>query len=411
MTIAKVIGSRERTRRYENSMMTSPYAVLWDLDPRTIYLNHGSFGPSPIEVRADREQWSAKLERQPMKFFCQQMEELLHRTAEDLAKFVHTKAARLALVDNATIAMNIAAESIALQPDDEVLLTDHEYGAVRNVWNRRCQQTGGKIVTAQLPFPLNDQGVVDEIAAALTDRTRVIVVSHVTSPTASILPVERICQLAKQRGILTVIDGPHAVAMLDLRLDDLGCDFYCASCHKWLCASFGSGFLWAHPRHHHKLQCPIVSWGGSMSGRSACWQDRINWLGTRDPAALLSISSAIRFLEGITLSRFREYAHELICYARRELLAIDGVGPLCTASEDDVVSMCAVELPQSADWQPGYHGCPDPLQLELRDDHGIEAMVAAWKGRRFLRLSTHLYNSTDDIEKLLSALQGSQHLK
>jgi len=395
----------------ENSMMTSPYAVLWDLDPETIYLNHGSFGPSPIEVRAAREQWSAKLERQPMRFFCQQMEELLQRTAEDLATFVHTKAARLALVDNATIAMNIAADSVELQLGDEVLFTDHEYGAVRNIWNRKCQLTGAKIVTAQLPFPLDDRGTVNAIAAAITEHTRVLVVSHVTSPTAAILPVREICRLAKDRGVLTIIDGPHAVAMLDLHLDELGCDFYCASCHKWLCAPFGSGFLWAHPRHHHRLQCPIVSWGGSMAGRSACWQDRTNWLGTRDPAALLSIATAIRFLQGVRLQKFREYAHELACYARRELLSIDGVGPLCTASESDFVCMCAVELPQPAGWQPGYHGQPDPLQIELRDEHGIEVLVAAWKGRRFLRLSAHLYSSSDDIEKLMAAIHGSSHLR
>ncbi len=391
--------------------MTSPYAVLWDLDPETIYLNHGSFGPSPIEVRAVRDQWSAKLERQPMKFFCRQMESLLEKTAQDLAKFLHTKAARLALVDNATFAMGVAAESIELQSGDEVVLTDHEYGAVRNIWNQRCQLAGAKIITARLPLPLDDQSTVEAIEQTLSDRTKVIVVSHVTSPTASILPVKKICRLAKLRGVLTVIDGPHAVAMLDVQLDDIGCDFYCASCHKWLCASFGSGFLWVHPRHHHKVRCPIVSWGGSMSGQPASWKDRINWLGTRDPAALLSISTAIRFLRGITLPKFREHAHELITFFRREMLSVDGVGPLCTATEQDVVSMCAVELPQPSDWEAGYHGHPDPLQVHLRNDHGIEAMVAAWNGRRFLRVSAHLYNSKDDIEMLLEAVQGSPHFR
>lgn len=391
--------------------MTSPYAVLWDLDPETIYLNHGSFGPSSIEVRAVRDEWTARLERQPMKFFCQQMESLLGKTAETLATFLHTKAARLALVDNATIAMNIVAETVELQSGDEVLLTDHEYGAVRNIWNRKCQQSGAKIITARLPIPANDQEVVDAIETAVSDRTKVIVISHVTSPTATILPVKSVCQLAKRRGILTAIDGPHAVAMLDLHLDDLGCDFYCASCHKWMCASFGSGFLWAHPRHHHRVRCPLISWGGSMSGAPACWQDRINWLGTRDPAPLLSISTAIQFLEGITLAKFREHAHELIRLFRREILSMQGVSPLCTPADRDVVSMCAVELPQPTGWEPGYHGQADLLQLELRDDHGIEAMVAAWNGRRFLRVSAHLYNSTDDIEKLIAAVQGARHLR
>lgn len=392
-------------------MNASPYAVLWDLDPETIYLNHGSFGPSPIEVCAVRQQWSAMLERQPMRFFCQQMESLLEKTAEDLAVFLQTKPARLALLDNATIAMNVVAESVQLQSGDEVLLTDHEYGAVRNIWNRKCQQVGARVVTARLPFPLNDLDAIEAVTAAISDRTRIVVVSHVTSPTAAVLPVKAICDIAKQRGVLTAIDGPHAVAMLDVRLDELGCDFYCASCHKWMCAPFGSGFLWAHPRHHHKLCCPIVSWGGSMSGRAACWQDRINWLGTRDPAALLSISAALHFLAGITLPEFRSYAHGLIKTFRSGMFAIDGVGPLCVPDDQDVVSMCAVELPQPTGWEAGYHGHPDPLQVELRDEHGIEAMVAAWNGRRFLRVSAYLYNSEDDIERLLAAVGGSVHLR
>ncbi|APZ96093.1 aminotransferase class V-fold PLP-dependent enzyme [Fuerstiella marisgermanici] len=388
-----------------------PHADHWNLDPSTTYLNHGSFGPSPIAVRKAREEWSARLERQPMRFFCQDMEAELHVAAEHLAKFLHTKAARLALVDNATVAMNIVAESVDLKPGDEVLLTDHEYGAVRNIWNHKSQQTGAKIITAQLPFPLDDEGIVTALENAISDNTKMIVISHVTSPTAAILPVKAICQLAKRYGILTAIDGPHAIAMLDVHLDDIGCDYYCASCHKWLCAPFGSGFLWAHPKHHGKIRCPITSWGGSIAGRPSCWQDRINWLGTRDPAPLLSIPAAIEFFSELGLDTFRQHAHKLICHARRELLAMDGIGPFCTSTEADVVSMCAVELPQPADWKPGYHGHPDPLQLELRDEHGIELPVAAWNGRRFLRVSAHLYNSQEDIDKLLNAVNQSRHLR
>ena len=391
--------------------MSNSHAQLWDLDPNTTYLNHGSFGPSPIEVRQAREDWSLQLERQPMRFLCQQMEDLLHKTAEDLARFLHTKPARLALVDNATIAMNIVADSVQLNAGDEVLFTDHEYGAVRNIWQRKCQLAGAKIVTAVLPLPLNDEGVIHALSDAVTERTRIIIISHVTSPTAAILPVQQVCQFAKQRGILAAIDGPHAIAMLDVHLDDIGCDYYCASCHKWLCAPFGSGFLWVHPRLHHQIQCPIVSWGGSIGGNAPTWQDRTNWLGTRDPAPLIAISAAIAFIKRVGLATFRDHAHQLICHARKELLKLDGVGPLCTASESNVVSMCAVELPQPATWQPGYHGHPDPLQIELREQHGIETPVGSWNGRRFLRVSAHLYNSIEHIDKFLDAVRNSKNLR
>lgn len=378
---------------------------LWDLDPETTYLNHGSFGPSPIDVRRIRDEWSARLERQPMKFFCRQMEDELEGVAEALAKFLHTKAARFGLVDNATIAMNIVASSVDLHPDDEVLLTDHEYGAVRNIWQQKCKDVGARLKFVTLPFPIEADKVVSAIESAITDRTKVIVASHVTSPTAAIFPIREICKVARDHKIITAIDGPHAIAMLDVHLDDLGCDFYCASCHKWLCAPFGSGFLWAHPRHHSKIRCPIVSWGGSIAGKPACWQDRVNWLGTRDPAPLLSIPAAIDFLNQIGLNTFRNHAHQLVSNARSQLLAINGITSFCTPNEDDFVSMAAVELPQPAGWEPGYHGHPDPLQVTLRETHGIETPVASWNGRRFLRVSCHLYNSAEHIDRLIAAVQ------
>ncbi len=382
----------------------------WELDASTIYLNHGSFGPSPRPVMQAREQWSLRLERQPMKFFCRDMEQLLEETAEILAAFLQTKADRLALIDNATLAMNIVAASTDLTPGDEILLTDHEYGAVRNIWNARCQQSGAKVVSAALPFPPQDESVVAAIEARLTPRTRMIVISHVTSPTACILPVKAVCAMARRHGVPVCIDGPHAIAMLDVHPEDIGCDYYCASCHKWLCAPFGSGFLWIHPRQHSGIRCPIVSWGGSIAGRPASWKDRINWLGTRDPAPLLAISAAIEFFSAERLQTFRHYSHSLICSARRKLLELPSVSTFCTPDESDFVSMCGVELPQPKGWKPGYHGHPDPLQLELRDQHGIEVPVGSWNGRRFLRLSAHLYNRPQDFDTLISAIHKSELL-
>lgn len=391
--------------------MTSPFAHHWKLDPETIYLNHGSFGPAPVEVCQAREAWSARLQQQPMKFFCEEMENHLDEAASALARFLQTKPHRLALTDNATTAMNIAAATIDLNPGDEVLLTDHEYGAVRNIWIDRCRSAGANLVFTTLPFPLRDDQIIGAIESAVSERTRVIVVSHVTSPTAAILPVRDICRMAKSKGIITVVDGPHAIAMLDVNLGNLGCDFYCASCHKWLCGPFGSGFLWAHPKHHSAVKMPLVGWGGSISGRSPSWQDSINWTGTRDPAAVLSIPAAISFLSSQKLSTFRSHAHELVLQARRQLLEIDEIGPLCTPEESDFVSMVAVELPQPTDWKPGYHGHPDALQLELKQQHKIETPVGSWNGKRFLRVSAHLYNDADQIDRLTTAVKNAKHLR
>lgn len=390
--------------------MTLPFAQHWELDSDTTYLNHGSFGPSPICVRRAREDWSARLERQPMRFFLQDMERLLDETAVSLASFLHTKPDRLALIDNSSMAMNIAAASISLEPGDEVLFTDHEYGAVRRIWQQKCRDSEARLVTVPLPLPPSDDAVEAALESACTERTRVLVFSHVTSPTALILPARTICRFAKQRGILTVIDGPHAIAMLDLHLDDLGCDYYCGSCHKWLCAAFGSGFVWVHPRHHGGLKCPMISWGGSIAGRPAAWQDRVNWLGTRDPAALFTISRAITFLSDIGADVFRTHARELVSTARRRLLDLNGVCDLPAAGADNFVSMLAMELPQPAGWEPGYHGQCDPLQQELRERFQVEIPVFSWNGKRLLRLSAHLYNSVNDIDRLLTALSAAEHL-
>ena len=299
-----------------------PLADFWNLDPDCTYLNHGSFGPSPLPVQEARAKWSERLERQPMKFYCQEMEEELDRTAAVLAEFLKTQPDRIALVDNATVAMNVVAASIALKDGDEVILSDHEYGAVKNIWQAKCREAGARLINAVLPFPPDPAGVVKAIEAALTDKTRLIVISHVTSATACILPVKDICRMARQHKVLVCVDGPHAIAMLDINLNDLGCDYYCASCHKWLCAPFGSGFLWVHPRHHSSIRCPIVSWGGSIGGRPSTWKDRTNWMGTRDPAALLSITAAIQFFNPERLAEFRQHAHAMVAFARRELLTI-----------------------------------------------------------------------------------------
>lgn len=382
-----------------------PLGTFWSLAPGCTYLNHGSFGPAPGLVLAARRAWSERLARQPMRFFLDELEPQLDRAADRLAAFVGTQPDRLALLDNATFAMNVVAASVPLAAGDEVLLTDHEYGAVQRTWHARCAAVGARCTTATLPVPPTDDGVVAAIEAAVTPRTRLLVVSHVASATAWVLPVARICRLARVRGVPVCIDGPHALAMLDLELDTLGCDYYCASCHKWLCGPFGSGFLWVHPDRWSTVTSPVVSWGDSPGGRSPAWQDRTNWLGTRDPAALLAVADAVDFFDAARLAAFRSHAHAIVAHARRGLLALPGTGPLCTPDESGFVSMAAVELPPSAQAQPAGHSRMDPLQRWLRRERGIEVLVGSWGGRRYLRVSAHLYSLLDDAERLLTALR------
>jgi len=185
-------------------------------------------------------------------------------------------------------------EQMLMSAGDEVLMTDHEYGAVVRSWRQRCQETGASLVIGRLPQPLEsvDQ-VVDALFAGATPRTKLLVVSHVTSKTAVILPLREICARARRLGIPVCVDGPHALAMAPVEIDRLGCDFYAASCHKWLSAPFGSGFLYVHPRWQPSARPSIVSWGRTLSGQSSGWMDDFIWSGTRDPSAFLSVPAAI----------------------------------------------------------------------------------------------------------------------
>jgi isopenicillin-N epimerase len=377
----------------------------WLLRPGVTYLNHGSFGPSPRGVVEAREAWGRRLEEEPMDFFVRTMEPDLDAAAEALGRFVGTDGRGLVFLPNATVAMNLVAANVRLRPGDEVLATNHEYGAVLRIWREVCRAAGAELVVRRLPERLDgDEEIVEAFLAGITDRTRLIIVSHVTSPTAVILPVKAICEGARRRGVPVCIDGPHAPAQVELNVAALGCDYYCASLHKWLSAPFGSGFLYVAKKRQQSFRPVVTSWGGSLSGRPASWKDEFNWSGTHDPSPYLAVPEAIRFLEGVGVERFRERTHALARLARERVGALTGLEPFVADSADRYGSMIALPLPP-LDGFEGGHGRADPLQLRLWQEHKIEVPVMHWGGHRLLRVSCHLYNTEEDIDRLVTALR------
>jgi isopenicillin-N epimerase len=407
----------------------SPWRKLWSLADDVAYLNHGSFGPSPITVQESYERWTRRLEQQPMNFFLRDMEPAFEDALSVLADFVGASRGNLIFVDNATFGMNIVAASVSLETDDEVLINDHEYGAVTRLWRRTCQQAGARLVTCELASPVTDPAaIVEQLFARVTSRTKLIVVSHVTSPTALVMPVEEICRRAKELGIPVCIDGPHAVGMLPLNLRKLDCDFYTASCHKWLSAPFGSGFLYVAPRQQKRVKPAVISWGGSIGGRQPGWKDEFNWLGTRNPAAFLATSDAVQFLrssvfltsQSITdltesdsnrtmLDEFRRSASTMVSHAIDQLGRTVGTKPLIDNFDLRSETMVSLVLPDefssNAD-SVGKAGQRHPLQDWLWDKHRIEISIISWNGQLLIRISAHLYNSPTEYSQLARAVHS-----
>lgn len=386
----------------------APLKKQWILRDDTTYLNHGSFGPPPAAVRELRDRWQRKLDSQPMDFFVREFEPAWLAARDTLASFVGAAAGNLIFAENATVAMNIVADSFPLAAGDEVLLTDHEYGAVRRIWQRACERAGGSVKTAELPLPLNSmQGVVDSIFAAVSERTRLIVVSHITSPTAAILPVAEICREAQRRGIAVAIDGPHAIAQLPVAIDSLGCDFYTASCHKWLSGPIGSGFLYVAPRQQRHVLPPVLSWGRIPPTKITSWSDEFVWVGTRNPAAYLSVPAAIGFLESVGLAEFRARTHWLAQRARRRLLELTDLPPLVPDDATWYAGMAHVPLPPPKSGRVGGESCPisNPLQDTIWRRLAIEVPIVEFRGVRYIRVSCHLYNDSEQIDRLAGGLK------
>lgn len=398
-----------------------PPRAAWSIPDDVVYLNHGSFGATPVVVQQAREEWSRRLARQPMDFFLKQMEPALDAAAAALGKFIGADPRDLVLVDNATVAMNIVAENVSLAAGDEVILNDHEYGAVMRIWRQKCDEVGARLVIVRLGDVDDSRNsfesdsvrmtrltqpadVTEPIMNAVTDRTKLIIVSHVTSPSAIVFPVAEICRRAKSLGIPVCVDGPHAVAMQDIDLRKIDCDFYCASLHKWMSAPFGAGFLFVRRVRQPTLRGHMTSWGRSLGGFPARWQDQLNWLGTRDPASLLAVPAAIQFLEKVGLRQFRERTHDLARVARLKLELFFGQAAWVPDVPAWYGSMATIPLPSHIA-KKRKPNAMHPLQRSLREEFQIEVPITECRGTSLMRVSCYLYNTQSDLDRLMAALE------
>ncbi len=361
------------------------------LDDSVVFLNHGSFGACPKPVFERYQAWQLELERQPVEFLGRRHDTLIRDALATLGAFVGTSGENLVFVPNATTGLNMVARSLDLSTDDDILTTDHEYGALNLMWRYISQETGCTVKAMPLPEHFtNPDDVVEAIWQGVTERTKVLFLSHITSITALILPVAELCKRAREAGIITIVDGAHVAGHLPLDLDALGADFYSSNCHKWLSAPKGSAFVYVRPDYHALIDPLTISW----------WWDektlfeRTRWQGTRDIAAFLTVPTAIQFQHDHDWWSIVADCHQLALETGQRIDALTGFAPLATP--DFFMQMVAAELPSNTDMLA--------LKTYLYDEHRVEIPLTEHGARKFVRVSIHAYNTRADADALLAGL-------
>lgn len=367
------------------------------LDPGVIFLNHGSFGATPRPVFRAYQHWQRELERQPVEFLGRLHNELMRGARAALATYLGTQAENVVYTQNVTIALNIVARSLPLEPGDQVLSTDHEYGALDRTWRFLSRERGFSYINRPIPVPLVSTGqFVEAFWGGVTPHTRVIFLSHITSPTAIIFPVAEVIRRAREAGILTIVDGAHAPGQIPLALEELGVDFYGGNLHKWLCAPKGAGFLYARPEVQKMLKPLVVSWGYESEVPSgSTFIDHHEWWGTRDIAAFLSVPAAIEFQEQHNWEKVREACHALAVQAQRRICELTGLPPL-HVGDSWFRQMFTAPLPEGTDIVE--------LKRRLYDEFRIEVPPVQWGAHKLIRVSIQGYNTSRDVDRLLDPL-------
>lgn len=381
----------------------------WLLDPRVIFLNHGSFGACPIAVLEAQRDIREEFEREPMRFFVRELEDRIDHAREVTARFVGADPAGLAFVPNATTAINSVLRSLVFQPGDELLTTTHEYNASRNALAFAAEKWGARVVDVEIPFPVSGEDeCVDRIMEKITTRTRLALIDHITSPTALVFPVERIVRELKEKGVETLVDGAHAFGMVPLDLDSLGAAFYTSNAHKWICAPKGAAFLWVRQDWRDRVRPAVISHGANSSRTDRSrYHLEFDWTGTDDPSPWLAIPAAIEVMAAMHEDGWEgvmQHNRRLALEGRAILSRMLGIDPSCPDSM--IGSIASVPLPDGTQREqpPSFYG--DPLQDALRERHSIELPIFPWPAppRRLLRISAQLYNERSDYEMLAGAL-------
>ncbi len=378
--------------------MPTPTRDDFQLDPDIVFLNNGSFGAVPRVVQQEYENLQRQMERNPVEWLQRRAPELLAGARARLGSFLGVGADDVVFFPNPTTAVNMVARSVRLQPGDEVLTTDHEYGALHRTWRKLCQEAGAAYVRVPVPLPVTTaDDFVERVWAAVTPRTRVLFLDHLTSATALSFPVAELCRRARAAGIVAVVDGAHAPGHIPLDLSQLECDVYTGALHKWACAPKGCSFLYARADAQAWLQPLVVSWGWESDHPSASqFVDHHEWQGTRDLSPFLALPAALDFCAAHDWPAVQAEGHRLALLTRARVDALTGLEPISPDSTDWIGQLAAIRLPQTAD--------PLVLKERLFDEFRVEVPITNWNGEQFVRVSFAAHNTEADSDALVHAL-------
>ena len=381
----------------------------WTLDPEIRFLNHGSFGATPRVVLELQTRLRAEIEREPVLFLARELEGRVDAARNVLAPFLGADARDLVPVANATTGVNAVLRSLAFAPGDEILVTDHGYNACRNTCDLVAEKSGARVVVAKVPFPLKSSDeVLERVFAAVTARTKLALLDHVTSPTGLVFPIAELVRGLRERGVETLVDGAHGPGMVPLDLGALDAAYYTGNLHKWVCAPKGAAFLHVRRELQRAIRPTVISHGAnSPRDDRARFQLEFDFCGTDDPTPFLCVPECLRFLGGLFAGgwdELRRRNRELALHGRTLLCRALGVG--APAPDDMIGTLGAVPLP------PGKSGARpdafavDPLQKDLFEREKIEVPVFTWPAppHRLVRISAQAYNEPAEYEALASAL-------
>jgi len=368
------------------------------INPKITFLNFGSFGACPKPIFEDLQKWQLELETEPVQFITVDGYKYLKQSREALANYIHCDADDLVYTPNPSYAMSIITKSLKLNAGDEILTTDLEYGAMDKSWNYYCKQTGAKYVRQHINLPLTSkEAFVDDFFKGLTKNTKAIFISQITSSTALILPVKEICDIAKQKGLLTIVDGAHVPGHIPLNLSELKADIYTGACHKWMMTPKGCAFLYVTKEHQHWTDPLVISWGyeSAMPSQSQ-FLDYHQLQGTRDFTAFLTVPKALEFMKTNDWEEQASQCRILVQTNAQRFCDLLGTQPLCPINDEFLGQMFSIPIHTTE---------PETLQRDLFEAYKIEIPVMRHGTDVYLRYSIQAFNTQKDLDTLYDALK------